>query len=65
MNRVREYRQIVGVSQNDLADQVDVSRQTINMIENDKYNPSLKLCIQLATVLKTDLNSLFWEESLK
>ncbi|KQS37491.1 helix-turn-helix transcriptional regulator [Exiguobacterium sp. Leaf196] len=65
MNRVREYRQIVGVSQKDLADQVDVSRQTINMIENDKYNPSLKLCIQLATVLKTDLNSLFWEESLK
>jgi putative transcriptional regulator len=65
MNRVREYRQIVGLSQNDLADQVDVSRQTINMIENDKYNPSLKLGIQLATVLKTDLNALFWEESLK
>lgn len=65
MNRVREYRQIVGVSQKDLADRVDVSRQTINMIENDKYNPSLKLCIQLATVLKTDLNSLFWEDSLK
>lgn len=65
MNRVREYRQIIGLSQKDLADQVDVSRQTINMIENDKYNPSLKLCIQLASVLKTDLNTLFWEDSVK
>ncbi|EEL03469.1 Transcription regulator, probable-related protein [Bacillus thuringiensis serovar thuringiensis str. T01001] len=38
-----------------------MARQTINLIENNKYNPSLALCIELAKALKTDLNSLFWE----
>ena len=32
-----------------------------NLIENDKYNPSLELCLSLAHVLGTDLNSLFWD----
>ena len=32
-----------------------------NLIENDKYNPTLALCISLAKVLQTDLNTLFWE----
>lgn len=32
-------------------------------IENDKYNPTLGLCLNLAHALHTDLNSLFWEES--
>ena len=40
---------------------VGVSRQTINMIENDKYNPSLKLCINIAKTLGVTLNDLFWE----
>ncbi|MFZ2952748.1 MAG: helix-turn-helix transcriptional regulator, partial [Streptococcus suis] len=44
----------------DLAKAIGVSRQTINMIENNKYNPSLDLCINLAKALETDLNSLFW-----
>jgi len=43
-----------------LAKSIGVSRQTINMIENGKYNPSLDLCINLAKELGTDLNSLFW-----
>ncbi|HCW9364247.1 TPA: helix-turn-helix transcriptional regulator, partial [Staphylococcus aureus] len=49
-------------SQLDLARNILVSRQTINLIENNKYNPSLDLCLKLASVLETDLNSLFWEE---
>lgn len=61
MNRVKEYRQTVGFSQAKLAEQVGVARQTINLIENDKYNPSLDLCIRLAKTLQTDLNALFWE----
>lgn len=61
MNRVKEYRQTVGLSQAKLAEQVSVARQTINLIENDKYNPSLDLCIRLAKALGTDLNTLFWE----
>lgn len=63
MNRVREYRrQYTDYSQQTLAQKVGVARQTINLIENDKYNPSLDLCIKLARTLGTDLNTLFWEE---
>lgn len=62
MNRVKEFRQKVGKSQLALAKEIGVSRQTINMIENNKYNPSLDLCINLARALGTDLNSLFWLE---
>lgn len=45
----------------ELAKQIGVARQTINLIENDKYNPSLDLCLSLAHTLGTDLNSLFWD----
>ncbi|REK92730.1 transcriptional regulator [Streptococcus sp. NM] len=62
MNRVKEFRKELGISQLELAKDIGVSRQTINMIENDKYNPTLELCLNLARSLKTDLNSLFWEE---
>ncbi|HFI0647959.1 helix-turn-helix transcriptional regulator [Streptococcus suis] len=62
MNRVKDYRLQLGISQLDLAKTIGVSRQTINMIENNKYNPSLDLCINLAKALQTDLNSLFWNE---
>ena len=60
MNRVKEYRVNLCLSQLALAKSIGVSRQTINMIENGKYNPSLDLCINLAKELGTDLNSLFW-----
>lgn len=62
MNRVKDYRLLLGISQLELAKAIGVSRQTINMIENKKYNPSLDLCINLAKALETDLNSLFWNE---
>ncbi|MBW3491697.1 helix-turn-helix transcriptional regulator [Bacillus sp. FDAARGOS_1420] len=61
MNNVKNYRKSEGLSQLELAKKVNVARQTINLIENKKYNPSLALCIELAKALKTDLNSLFWE----
>ncbi|CAJ1230117.1 helix-turn-helix transcriptional regulator [Lactiplantibacillus xiangfangensis] len=63
MNRVKEYRQRAHLSQMGLAEAIGVARQTINMIENDKYNPSLALCLNLARVLNTDLNTLFWLEA--
>ncbi|ACB89588.1 TPA: helix-turn-helix transcriptional regulator [Streptococcus pneumoniae] len=62
MNRVKEFRKELGISQLELAKDIGVSRQTINMIENDKYNPTLELCLNLARSLQTDLNSLFWKE---
>lgn len=58
MNRVKEFRKELGISQLELAKDIGVSRQTINMIENDKYNPTLELCLNLARSLQTDLNSL-------
>lgn len=63
MNRVRDFRIKKGLSQLDLARAIGVARQTINMIENDKYNPTLELCINLAKALETDLNNLFWDSS--
>jgi putative transcriptional regulator len=60
MNNIRKYRKLAGISQAELAKRIKVARQTINLIENDKYNPSLELCIRLAKVLGTDLNTLFW-----
>ncbi|VPA06046.1 transcriptional regulator [Streptococcus pneumoniae] len=62
MNRVKEFRKELGISQLELAKDIGVSRQTINMIENDKYNPTLELCLNLARSLQTNLNSLFWKE---
>ncbi|WP_057489222.1 helix-turn-helix transcriptional regulator [Streptococcus oralis] len=62
MNRVKEFRKELGISQLELAKDIGVSRQTINMIENDKYNPTLELCLNLARSLQTDLNSLFLED---
>lgn len=64
MNRIKQYRQKLGISQTELAKRIRVARQTVNLIENDKYNPSLELCIRLAKVLQTDLNALFWEETI-
>ena len=61
MNHVREFRKNMGLSQLELAKSIGVSRQTINMIENNKQNPTLELCLNLAKALDTDLNSLFWD----
>ena len=61
MTKLNQYRKALGISQLELSKRVEVSRQTINMIENNKYNPSLSLCIKLAKALNTDLNTLFWE----
>ncbi|MFR4697459.1 MAG: helix-turn-helix transcriptional regulator [Streptococcus salivarius] len=61
MNHVREFRKNMGLSQLELAKSIGVSRQTMPMIENNKYNPTLELCLNLAKALDTDLNSLFWD----
>lgn len=54
-----------GLSQQDLADIVGVTRQTIGLIEKGKYNPSLNLCINIAKALNRTLNDLFWYEDKK
>ena len=50
------------ISQEQLAEMVGVTRQTINLIEAGKYNPSIKLCIAISKVLHKTLDELFWEE---
>ena len=52
-----------GLSQQDLADLVSATRQTIGLIEKGKYNPSLNLCIRIAKTLDRTLNDLFWYET--
>ena len=51
-----------GLSQQELADRVEATRQTIGLIEKGKYNPSLNLCVKIARELGKTLNDLFWEE---
>ena len=51
-----------GLSQQELADLVGVTRQTIGLIEKGKYNPTLNLCVSIAKALNKTLNDLFWEE---
>ena len=60
--RMREARQQKGISQTELAKLIGVSRQTINMIENGDYNPTIALCLKLCKALDKTLNDLFWED---
>ncbi len=50
------------LTQQDLADLVQVTRQTIGLVEKGDYNPSLKLCINIAKALDRTLDELFWED---
>ncbi len=51
-----------GWSQQDLADKVKATRQTIGLIEKGDFNPSLGLCVRIAKALGKTLDQLFWEE---
>lgn len=51
-----------GLTQQELVDQIGVTRQTIGLIEQGRFNPSLALCIQICKALGRTLNDLFWEE---
>ncbi len=50
------------LTQEQLAERVNVTRQTISLIEAGKYNPTLKLCIAICKELNKTLNDIFWEE---
>lgn len=59
INRIKELRKSKGYRQEDLADALGVSRQTIIAIENNKYNPSLELAMKLSRYLHTTVEELF------
>lgn len=61
-NQIKALRKNKGLSQDDLAKACAVSRQTINAIENNKYDPTLLLAFRLAAVLETTVDGLFFME---
>jgi len=63
-NRVKLARVERGHTQQDLADLIGVTRQTIGLIEAEKYNPTISLCLRLAQALDKSLTDLFWAEEL-
>ena len=60
--RLESARAGKDLSQQELADLVGVSRQTINAIEKGDYNPTIRLCLAICHVLGKTLDELFWEE---
>jgi putative transcriptional regulator len=60
--RMKLARVEKGWTQQQLADQVDATRQTIGLIEKGEYNPTLSLCRRIAKALDRTLDQLFWEE---
>ncbi len=59
--RMKSARAAMDWSQQQLADAVGVSRQTINAIEKGEYNPTIRLCIAICKALGRTLDELFWE----
>lgn len=60
--KLKAARALKDMSQDELAKKVEVSRQTVNAIENGDYNPSVNLCIAICKALGVTLNDLFWQE---
>ena len=60
--RMKIARVECDMTQEQLADAVGVTRQTIGLIESGNYNPSISLCIEICKALNKTLNDLFWTE---
>jgi len=61
-NRVRELRTEHGWSQTELGERLGVSRQTVNAIENERYDPSLPLAFQIARAFGLTIEQIFIED---
>ena len=59
--KLKAARALLDMSQQELAEKVGVSRQTINAIEKGDYNPTINLCIAICKALNKTLDELFWE----
>jgi putative transcriptional regulator len=58
-NNIKELRKLKNIRQEDLANLVGVTRQTINAIENNKYDPTLELSIKLAKIFNKHVDEIF------
>ena len=61
-NRLKERRAELGLTQAELAERVQVTRKTINTVENGVFTPSALLAIKLAQALSVPIEKLFWIE---
>ncbi|MEH7238043.1 helix-turn-helix transcriptional regulator [Bacillus sp. JJ1562] len=61
-NKVKIARIQAGLTQQQLAEKIGVTRQTISLIEKGKYNPTLKLCLDICYAVNQTLNEIFWVE---
>ncbi len=61
-NRVKTHREGMGWSQGELARRLGVSRQTINAVETDKYDPSLPLALRMAKLFAVPVDQLFIDQ---
>ncbi|MBQ3291845.1 MAG: helix-turn-helix transcriptional regulator [Mogibacterium sp.] len=59
--KMKSARVALDLSQQQLADLIGVSRQTISAIEKGDYNPTINLCIAICKALNKTLDELFWE----
>ncbi|MGU3372389.1 helix-turn-helix transcriptional regulator [Bacillus mycoides] len=59
-NHVKIARVKADLTQQQLADAVGITRQTVSLIEKGKYNPSLKLCLQICYAVTATLDEIFW-----
>lgn len=61
-NTLKIARVQVDLTQQQLAEKTGVTRQTISLIEKGKYNPTLKLCLQICYAVNKTLDEIFWLE---
>lgn len=65
-NKLEELRKQNGITQEELADRLEVSRQTIGSLENGRYNPSILLAFKIARLFGVNIEEIFiYEENLK
>jgi putative transcriptional regulator len=62
-NRLRELRATKAWSQADLAEKLGVSRQTVNALETEKYDPSLPLAFKLARLFRLNIEDVFQDDA--
>ena len=61
-NRIKVARVEKGLTQEELANIIGITRQTIGLIEKEQYNPTIALCLKLSQALNKSLDQLFWME---
>lgn len=61
-NNLKVARVQVDLTQQQLAEKVGITRQTISLIEKGKYNPTLKLCLNICYTVNKTLDDIFWIE---